>query len=814
MRFLPPRHLLPLLGLLASCGGGGGSAGPGLRGGASGVRAVEGPLDVGAQCRLAGVLVTADPFLPSLGGPDWKGLPGGVAKEWSAIGEAALSCLFLESGLGLSSLRSPWMGERAGARPWIPDTNANGTVRDEVRDRLRKAYAFRTGAGFPKDSGDGFLLPRRVEGRFLRRPRGRNDLAGLRLAPPDGRALDLRPGDLGRAIEALVKRAGTLLARGRGDLYGADADSGMRGLLLLEQALALDRLAVRELGFDGRTLGGTPDPERYDPRKSPRLSPARVAGVLVPGKDGLGPLPEGLRAADRGASLGDQARLLRGFTALASLASPSRTNNLLRRLFEGDPFGKGPESAGSPVGVVSWEKHIKGLLGSRCVGCHSPPFPSGGFSIATYRSVLAGGRSAKTHPTVVKGKRNRSLLWSILTSNPPKGFNRMPKFGPYLSKAEIDLVGDWIDGGAIEKDPGAGAADPRPGLDGVVLILRNLEAFFLDPSSGGLADRADLGGPGEEASADSIGEALAALAATREALPARGEALRLLPKVAAFVEKRFLLPDGGILDRVGLGGRTGEGARAGFRATASIVAGLHAAAGVLGDSGLRAAAERAARRWWADFVDPDGGVRPFRSSSGRRLDPEDLAEALEALASWRRTGGPAALGARAQSLVSWFFGHGGLLAEWPASGEVFGDGDPDSDRDGIPEVGTDLRPALFAPLVQDEASARGLGFPLLPPRFSRDLLPRLFPRCGACHMGGARRGGFALDRFDELFRGGDFRDRIPILVPGNPGASFLWMKLVLRNPPFGVQMPLGRPPVDPATRALLADWIRSGAPRN
>ncbi len=773
---------------------------------------------------LSAAMLLADPRRPQGPGAALTGLSLDDSSEFVATADGVIRFLALESAAGADPLWSPFVEALATKKDAPKDGNGNGTNRDEVLAALRARYEFRTNAKLPVDLGQAFFAPEDLPALLGSVPLSRTDAKHLRLAAAPARRYELAPGSLGTWMTALTRRAARLLSVGRGDLYGETGESGMRGLLMLEKAIAIERFLLSELAFDGQALGRIQDPANYDASKAPKLFPARIHFAMAHPIAGLPAAPEAFAALDRSSSLVDQARLLRGCAELAWLASKRQPNSLLRRLFEGDPFGKGPQArpgaadasrsgSGSPSAVVTWESHMKGLLNTECGTCHGQ-FPSGDFVVLTYKDVLRGGAHRKTNPTVVQGKSRQSLLWQIVALKKPPVSRRMPDFLPPLPQSQIDLIGEWIDSGALEKDPGQKTVEPRPGLDGVEVLVRNLIAMHRDPATGALVDRADRQGRGALVEADSAGEALLGLAAARQAVPELNSLVGLLREHALFVAKNLVDRDGQVRASVLLAPSEFSTAPAAFGAAASVIAGLFESYRVLGLPELRASALRAASYWADHYVRVAGGPVSFPGAVAAGISPSDLARALDAVAAWQAVQGAGRLGDLAARVWARSKASGLVLAEWPATGEVFGDQNADSDGDGVPEVGHELRPPLFAPGLENRDYQAGVGVPGRRVRYGRDLMPTLIAQCGQCHAGGASRGGFQLDTYADLFRGGDFRDRMTNIVPGKPAKSLFWRKLEDRPPPFGVQMPDGLPPVSPAFRALVKLWIEQGAARN
>ena len=154
-----------------------------------------------------------------------------------------------------------------------------------------------------------------------------------------------------------------------------------------------------------------------------------------------------------------------------------------------------------------------------------------------------------------------------------------------------------------------------------------------------------------------------------------------------------------------------------------------------------------------------------------------------------------------------------VYSETEATGEVIGDGNPDTDGDGIPEpafAGGDFgRAPVFTGEIKEGAElVADLDGPIL---WSRHIRPLFEGACVQCHLSGARRGEYRLDTPTLLRQPGSENPGLPLVVPGDPEASYLYRKLVDRIPPAGDQMPLDTPPLAPHGKALVRQWILEGA---
>ncbi len=91
------------------------------------------------------------------------------------------------------------------------------------------------------------------------------------------------------------------------------------------------------------------------------------------------------------------------------------------------------------------------------------------------------------------------------------------------------------------------------------------------------------------------------------------------------------------------------------------------------------------------------------------------------------------------------------------------------------------------------------------PTFSSDIAPILQKNCLACHSSAAKMGGFVMESYDLLMKGG--KDG-PAIVPGKSEQSRLVQMLEGKVQP---RMPFGTDPLPAADIAALKAWIEAGA---
>lgn len=112
------------------------------------------------------------------------------------------------------------------------------------------------------------------------------------------------------------------------------------------------------------------------------------------------------------------------------------------------PSGRG--RAADPAPTVSYFRDVRPLLQARCQGCHQPAKAEGGYVMTGVPRMLAAGDSGAAG--IVAGRPDESELVARITPA-ADGHAEMPKEGPPLTAAELDLVRRWIAAGAVDDSP-------------------------------------------------------------------------------------------------------------------------------------------------------------------------------------------------------------------------------------------------------------------------------------------------------------------------------------------------------------------------
>src|SRR5579872_959052 len=126
-----------------------------------------------------------------------------------------------------------------------------------------------------------------------------------------------------------------------------------------------------------------------------------------------------------------------------------------RRLSRGSKFMRWSRElccliAASPfltAGQPSYYREIQPILQKNCIGCHQPAMKSSGLDLTTFDGLRAGGKHG---PAFSGGAPVESLIIRYMNGElkPP-----MPLGAPPLSKADIELVREWIKSGASDDSP-------------------------------------------------------------------------------------------------------------------------------------------------------------------------------------------------------------------------------------------------------------------------------------------------------------------------------------------------------------------------
>jgi mono/diheme cytochrome c family protein len=102
-------------------------------------------------------------------------------------------------------------------------------------------------------------------------------------------------------------------------------------------------------------------------------------------------------------------------------------------------------STPAPGGEISFSNDVSPILEARCAVCHHSSEGQGGYDISSAFSTISSGKDG---PWIVPGDASKSLLLEMLKGT--TGFKQMPPVGDPLTDAEIQIIIDWINTGALD----------------------------------------------------------------------------------------------------------------------------------------------------------------------------------------------------------------------------------------------------------------------------------------------------------------------------------------------------------------------------
>jgi len=127
---------------------------------------------------------------------------------------------------------------------------------------------------------------------------------------------------------------------------------------------------------------------------------------------------------------------------------------------------------------ISYNKDIRPILNENCLSCHGGIKQLGEFSLLFEEDVYLPTESGI--PPIIPGNRKKSELFQRITHHDPE--YRMPQDADPLSKEQIELIGKWIDEGAVWETHWSFQAPEVQEIPDVTSnwTINNIDAFILD----------------------------------------------------------------------------------------------------------------------------------------------------------------------------------------------------------------------------------------------------------------------------------------------------------------------------------------------
>ena len=108
---------------------------------------------------------------------------------------------------------------------------------------------------------------------------------------------------------------------------------------------------------------------------------------------------------------------------------------------------------------TNYQDHVLPVFRNNCLNCHNPDKKKAGLDLSTYQTALAGSNNG---PVINAGDPDGSLLYKVVThAEDPT----MPPKKDKLPDKELNIIKDWIAGGALETSTGKPAVSAKPKID-------------------------------------------------------------------------------------------------------------------------------------------------------------------------------------------------------------------------------------------------------------------------------------------------------------------------------------------------------------
>ncbi len=114
---------------------------------------------------------------------------------------------------------------------------------------------------------------------------------------------------------------------------------------------------------------------------------------------------------------------------------------VLAMLFWSLCLGREANSQGTKV---TYDEHVLPVFKDKCITCHNPDKGSGGLSLNTYTGLMTGGASGEV---IRPGDADNSRLFQLVSHRQQP---HMPPKSPRLAAENLELLRQWIAGGALE----------------------------------------------------------------------------------------------------------------------------------------------------------------------------------------------------------------------------------------------------------------------------------------------------------------------------------------------------------------------------
>ena len=109
---------------------------------------------------------------------------------------------------------------------------------------------------------------------------------------------------------------------------------------------------------------------------------------------------------------------------------------------------------------LTYDDDVKPIFRRRCFACHNASEMKSGLNLEAYPGVMKGGGSGDI---VKPGRPSGSTLY-LAVAQEGNGIPRMPLGGAKIPDAEISLIREWIQLGALENTKSAAVVQAGPSM--------------------------------------------------------------------------------------------------------------------------------------------------------------------------------------------------------------------------------------------------------------------------------------------------------------------------------------------------------------
>ncbi|MBL9125141.1 MAG: hypothetical protein JNG90_16000 [Planctomycetaceae bacterium] len=112
----------------------------------------------------------------------------------------------------------------------------------------------------------------------------------------------------------------------------------------------------------------------------------------------------------------------------------------------------------APAAKINYNDHVKPILREHCFSCHNQDNAKSDLALDSYAALMRGGAGGEV---VLAGELDSSRLWGLVShSEEPK----MPPNQDKLAEAKLDVIKNWIVGGALESAGSTAKKSNKPKL--------------------------------------------------------------------------------------------------------------------------------------------------------------------------------------------------------------------------------------------------------------------------------------------------------------------------------------------------------------